>query len=171
LSHLVHCKFKMLEIGVLDGASLRMWEEFFPLADIFAIDVDAACAAHASARATISIVEQGDKTALQTYAAERRFSLIIDDGGHRMKQQILSFEVLFPTLLPGGTYVIEDSHTSYIGLYGGGIDKKLTTVKYFHAMTDDLNRGLDITGTFIKQANMAVASIEFIRGLIIISKI
>lgn len=163
----------MLEIGVLDGASLRMWEEFFPLADIFAIDVDAACAAHASARTTVDIMDQGNKTALQAYAArESCFSLIIDDGGHRMKQQILSFEVLFPTLLPGGMYVVEDSHTSYIGLYGGGIGRKLTTVKYFHAMTDKLNQGRGaVAGTFVEPTRLSVASIEFMRGLIIIRRI
>ena len=41
------------------------------------------------------------------------FDIIIDDGGHSMPQQIISFLTLFPHVKSQGLYVIEDLHTSY----------------------------------------------------------
>jgi hypothetical protein len=39
---------------------------------------------------------------------------VIEDGGHTMRQQITSFEVLFPFLNPGGIYFLEDLLTSWM---------------------------------------------------------
>lgn len=172
LSHLTSRRFKMLEIGVLFGASMRMWEEFFPLAEIRGIDIDSACSAHTAGRVSIDIVDQGSKADMQAYAdREGGFKLVVDDGGHRMHQQILSFEVLFPTLLPGGMYIVEDTHTSYVGLYGGGDGKKLTTVKYFHALTDKVNTRTEAVGVFAEPVAIAdIVSVEFLKGLVLVRK-
>ena len=39
------------------------------------------------------------------------FDIIIDDGGHTMKQQQISLGILFFAVKSGGYYVIEDLHT------------------------------------------------------------
>lgn len=39
--------------------------------------------------------------------------LQIDDGGHSWNQQRTSFDVLFPAVVPGGVYILEDLLTSY----------------------------------------------------------
>ena len=39
--------------------------------------------------------------------------IIIDDGGHYMHQQQISFGFLFAYMRSGGLYFIEDLHTSY----------------------------------------------------------
>ena len=172
LSHLTPRRFKMLEIGVLTGASMRMWEEFFPLAEIRGIDIDPACAALASGRVSIDIVDQGSRADMQAYAErEDSFELVVDDGGHRMYQQILAFEVLFPALLPGGMYIVEDTHTSYVGPYGGGAGRRLTTIKYFHALTDRVNTGDITAGVLLRSIAIAdIASIEFLKGLVLVRK-
>lgn len=159
LSHLIHKEFQMLEIGVFKGASLRMWEEFFPLAQIRGIDVNRECLAHAGGRVVVDMVDQGDKAALSEYGLRNGgFRLIIDDGNHVMEPQILSFEVLFPMMPSGGIYIIEDTGSSYTPSrpvpaehkgrtrgrrerIGGGLHEKGTTVKYFHRMTDMVNVG------------------------------
>src|SRR5699024_9554887 len=38
---------------------------------------------------------------------------ILDDGSHRLRDQKQTFQALFPFLLPGGAYIIEDLHTSF----------------------------------------------------------
>ena len=154
LLHLVPQSFRLLEIGVFGGASLRMWEEFFPLAQVHGIDIDPACLAHAGGRIAVDMVDQGCKEALAEYGRRAGgFDLVIDDGSHAMAPQILSFEVLFPTMPPGGMYIIEDTGSSYMrwGLdsrwpvyrrrayIGGGLHEAGTTVKYFHRLTDMLN--------------------------------
>jgi hypothetical protein len=49
--------------------------------------------------------------------------LIIDDGGHTMRQQQTSFGFLFRHLKVGGIYIIEDLHTSRWGLNSDYINK------------------------------------------------
>ncbi len=38
---------------------------------------------------------------------------MIDDGGHRVREQQISFNFLFDHVKPGGIYIIEDLHTSF----------------------------------------------------------
>ena len=114
---------RMLEIGVNNGGSLRMWREFLPSATLFAIDVDPRCLAFEQEipNATIRLVDQADPAQLRDFVAQTggEFDFIIDDGGHTMVQQITSFEVLYPHVVSGGVYVIEDLGTSYWQEYGG----------------------------------------------------
>ena len=49
------------------------------------------------------------------------FDIIIDDGGHTMRQQQTSFGFLYNDLKSNGIYVIEDLHTGsnqWVSLYG-----------------------------------------------------
>ena len=46
------------------------------------------------------------------------FDIVIDDGGHFMDDIISSFKTLLPHVRAGGTYIVEDLHTSYWAEYG-----------------------------------------------------
>jgi len=48
------------------------------------------------------------------------WDIIIDDGSHIPRHQLVSFSALFPFVRPGGVYVIEDIESSY---YDGPEDK------------------------------------------------
>jgi hypothetical protein len=67
--------------------------------------------------------------------------IIIDDGGHTMNQQIVSFEILFEKLKQSGTYLIEDTHTSYWRYFGGGFKKSGTIIEYSKILIDALYDG------------------------------
>ncbi|KAH8065837.1 hypothetical protein JL722_221 [Aureococcus anophagefferens] len=64
----------------------------------------------------------------------------LDDGGHGMRQQIGTFEFLYPRLAAGGVYVVEDCHTSYWPSFGGDgprsfmefVKRKMDALHYFH---------------------------------------
>jgi hypothetical protein len=60
------------------------------------------------------VADQANRHQLQSFidANGGEFDIIIDDGGHYMKQQQVSFGFLFPFVKPGGLYIIEDLHTS-----------------------------------------------------------
>lgn len=133
----------VLEIGVYRGASLRMWEEFFPNARIFGVDVDPACTRYESDRTSVIIGDQADTAFLQRLvdAVAAPLDIVIDDGGHHMHQQQTSLEFLFPHVARGGLYCIEDLHTSYRRSYGGGLLRRTGTVEYLKALADYLNRG------------------------------
>lgn len=100
---------KVLEIGIDQGASLRMWRDYFPHASIYALDCDIRHLFNES-RIHSRLCDQGNSFQLQEAAiwAGRDFDLIIDDGSHQPAHQVLSAIVLVPLLAPGGVYVIED---------------------------------------------------------------
>lgn len=111
---------RVLEIGVLHGYSMRMWEEYFPQAKIVGVDI----VAHPkvdSARVTTVVADQGKREDLQAVLAKfgGDYDIVIDDGGHHMNHQQVSFATLFPAVRPGGFYIIEDMHTSFPQFYPG----------------------------------------------------
>jgi hypothetical protein len=64
--------------------------------------------------------------------------IVIDDGGHAMRQQIVSFEELYPHLQPHGVYLCEDIHTSVAPQYGGGYRRAGTFLEYAKGLVDQL---------------------------------
>jgi hypothetical protein len=107
----------MLEIGIDQSRSLNTWLEYFPQAFIYGIDISTP-AVVAGNRYRILQVDQGNEQQLQhmlrTEVMHPLF-LVVDDGSHVPDHQIRSFDLLFgsDSLVPGGTYVIEDVETSY----------------------------------------------------------
>jgi hypothetical protein len=99
------------EIGLQGDRSLRMWEEFFPNATIYGIDVDPANRRFEGDRRRVFIGDQGDAAFLGRFLREvdGGLDVVIDDGSHRMRHQLQSFNALFPALTSHGVYVIEDT--------------------------------------------------------------
>jgi hypothetical protein len=65
--------------------------------------------------------------------------IIIDDGGHTMNQQIVTYEELYDHLSDNGVYLCEDVHTSYWTDYGGGLNEKQTFIEYSKRFIDMIN--------------------------------
>ena len=104
----------VLEIGVANGCSLRMWEEYFPNAFIIGLDHNPDCLRHTLGRVIVISADQGnpgsllDALALWDSYREELFDLIVDDGSHQLGHQISSMQTLLPFLKKDGYYVIED---------------------------------------------------------------
>ena len=106
---------KILEIGIYKGAGLRALKEYFPQAKIWAIDIDPAAVACAPEGVTAIRGDQSDTAMLQHLCQVTQpcgFDIIIDDGSHMIAHQKASFAALWPYILVGGIYVIEDLETS-----------------------------------------------------------
>lgn len=112
----------LVEIGVYQGGSLQMWKHYLGArANIWGIDVNPLCKDFGEDRIHIRIGDQSDRAFLQALAAEiPRIDVLIDDGGHTMRQQRATFQILFPKVADNGIYICEDLHTSYWSEYGGG---------------------------------------------------
>lgn len=91
----------VLEIGIETGASLRMWEEFFPNADIIGLDNDST-----TLFATDRIMTSTNAKMLADFYDP--FDIVIDDASHCPIDILHYFELFFPRLIKGGFYVIED---------------------------------------------------------------
>jgi hypothetical protein len=101
-------ELNVLEIGVYAGASLNMWLRYFTKATIVGVDINPTCAALARGRAIVKIGAQEDKAFMTEVARAHPPTVVIDDGSHLAIHIIRSFEAVFPLLLPGGTYIVED---------------------------------------------------------------
>ena len=98
----------VIEIGVKGGASLNVWLRYFSRATIIGIDINPQCARLAGDRVVIEIGSQENPEFLHAVCAKHPPSIIIDDGSHLAHHVLYSFQRMFPALLPGGLYVIED---------------------------------------------------------------
>jgi precorrin-6B methylase 2 len=130
----------LLEIGVLGGSSLRMWRDYFPNGKIYGLDRDEAAREHAEQRIAIFIGDQEDASILDHIIRESGgLDVVVDDGGHRARQQIGSLLYLWPHLKPGGLYIVEDIHTSYLAEYGMAWRKPGTAVEFLKGVVDDVH--------------------------------
>lgn len=123
---------KMLEYGIGHGGSLQMWKWYFhKKSQIVGVDIKDRCKALEEDRIEIRIGDQGDlETHNKIHEEFGEFDIILDDGGHHMHEQIITFEAMFPRLKEGGLYIVEDLHTSYSEKHGGGLEKPDTFVEY-----------------------------------------
>ncbi len=135
-AHLRDIRFdakNVLELGVQSDRSVRMWREFFPEATIHGLDVDPECKSFESERITVTIGDQSSPEALTACLKRMNGSpdVIIDDGSHMVKHQILSCNYLLPRLSDHGIYIIEDT--------GGCVeDSELKTVERFKRLVNSV---------------------------------
>ena len=166
----------MLEIGLGcdmsygPGASYYTWLEFFTNVDLYFIEYDAECAAQwnsSTTGATIFIGDQADVPFLKRFILETGgdFDIIVDDGGHRMEQQLTSLDTLFPAVKPGGIYFCEDLETSYMDIYGGGEGVLGTMMERIKGSLDEL-----VTAEFTHNVMRHIWSIDCMREVCAFSK-
>lgn len=113
----------ILEVGFGPGASIRMWMDYFPNADVFCIEYfdkeyNEVWKSPSTDIKGLNVVE-GDSTLEQTWTdLPSNFDYIIDDGSHFPEHQIATFLNGFPHLKSGGWYFIEDTHCGWEQIYG-----------------------------------------------------
>ena len=134
-------RLTMIEIGVFNGGSLRMWRDYFgPQSTIVGVDINQECKIFAEPGIDIVIGDQGDRGFLRSLADRYPdFAILVDDGGHRMEQQIATFEELYPRMRADGVYLCEDTHSSYMPQFGGGYRQPQTFIEKAKSLVDRLN--------------------------------
>jgi len=131
----------ILEVGVSMGGSLQMWRDYFgPKAMIYGIDIHPKCKELEEENIKIFIGSQSDRKFLREVKQQiPQVDILIDDGGHSMTQQIVTFEELFGHVKNHGVYLCEDIHSSYWIRYGGGHKRGGTFIEYSKNFIDRLN--------------------------------
>ena len=163
----------ILEIGVDNGDSLRVWREYFSKANICGIDI-------IKKDFKISNVEilcgsQNDPIFLDTVIKKyNNFDIIIDDGSHLSKHIIFSFNYLFKHLNNEGLYIIEDLQTSYFRRYGGSrinLNKKKTSMNFIKKLTDSVNYE-HYDKPFFKKSSFdgKIKSVNFFQNIVFIKR-
>jgi len=104
---------RILEIGLMTGASMKLWTEYFYLYDIAGIDLRAGWN---DIKPWQQDLESDPKIELhfgidstrQQVEFDNSFHIILDDGAHDWQSQFLTFRNYWPALAVGGVYYIED---------------------------------------------------------------
>jgi len=101
------------------GNSLRCWQEYFPNAQIYGIDLYEHKELNQD-RIQTFVADQSSAEQLDRIIQEISVTLdiIIDDGSHYGEHQKFSFMHLSQYLSPEGIYVIEDIQPNYISKFG-----------------------------------------------------
>ena len=112
LSRFVGQDVHVLEIGVYSGGSLRMWRDFFgDRCQVYGVDIEPACRQYENTHTRVFIGDQADRAFWHQLRRDvPRLDIVIDDGGHRAEQQVVTLEETLPYLSPGGVYLCEDVH-------------------------------------------------------------
>lgn len=106
----------VLEIGLMDGQSLRMWDEYFYGGSVYGID----CSEQphggladlrpiiAEQSYNIFIGDATNPSDIENCFTYLKFNVIIEDAGHDLNQQFQIYKTLKPYLAEGAIYIIED---------------------------------------------------------------
>ncbi|WP_242005019.1 class I SAM-dependent methyltransferase [Brachyspira pilosicoli] len=139
----------LLEIGVQNGGSTRMWEYYFKKINpdykikIFGVDIDPKCKQLDIENENIKIFigSQSDRIFLRKLKSEiPKIDILIDDGGHHMQDQIITFEEMYESIKDDGIYWCEDVGTSYSkGYYAAGYKNPNSYIEYCKNLIDYIN--------------------------------
>jgi hypothetical protein len=154
-----------------------MWLELFPNAFIYGMDIKKKYSGprHKVVKGDQSDIQ--DLNYIKNAIIKDNLFFIIDDGSHIPEHQLLTFNTLFPSLIEGGIYVIEDIETSYWKrgtIYGYpteyGFRNKRSIIEIFKDVIDSINS--EFAG---KQNNQVlhhdlISSITFFKNCILIVK-
>lgn len=158
----------LLEIGVGQGESLRLWHDAFPLAkNIIGVDYDQKSITDSFPdNVTALYMDQKNQESINDILAlNHEYDIIIDDGCHQNDTLIKCFENFFPKLKMGGVYVAEDIYQSYHPQYKNV--SGLTFIEFIKNKIDDIN--------FLKDVNHLsnpynIQSVHFYNEIVFIVK-
>lgn len=162
----------MIEIGVFNGASLAMWKAYFGKGSkIIGIDIKPECKQYEESGIEVFIGSQDDPAVMARVIKKYpKIDIVLDDGGHRMGQQIKSFELLFSKISATGVCAVEDTHTSYISRYGGGCGRDGTFIEYMKCRVDELTARFS-GGTVVEtDITRQAQSISFYDSMVVVEK-
>lgn len=124
---------KLLEIGINDpryeNSSVHLWSEYFD--DLYCVGFDIKdCSKFNSDKVHTFQGDQGSVEDLNALIAKfgGDYDVIIDDGSHFHKDHMISFNVLFEYVKPGGYYIVEDLHA--YGFEGYLTSEKISEMGY-----------------------------------------
>ena len=163
----------ILEIGVFQGGSLQMWKNYFgPKAKIYGVDINPNCKELEEENIEIFIGSQCDRSFLKNLKQQiPPVDILIDDGGHTMQQQIITFEELFGHVKENGLYLCEDTHTSYQIMYGGGHRRRGTFIEYSKNFIDYINAYFSEQSSLkVSNFTQVVKAVHYYDSMVIIEK-
>ena len=150
-----------------------MWKDYFGSeARIFGVDINPNCKDLEEENIEIYIGSQSDRSFLRNLKDQiPEIDILIDDGGHSMQQQIVTFEELFEHVKKDGIYLCEDIQTSYRLTYGGGYKRRGTFIEYSKTFIDKIHAyHSEQRSLQVDNFTRSVDSVHYYDGIIVLEK-
>ena len=113
-------QLQIAELGILDGASLLMWREYFKKANIYGFEYNDSMINHFkqkydNERITLSHIDVTNEESIKNSFSNLniQYDIIIEDTTHQFEDQIRVIENIYQYLKPGGILIIEDIFKCY----------------------------------------------------------
>ena len=163
-------KIKFVEIGVANGGSLFMWQNYFgKKAKIIGIDLNPNAKQLEKYGFKIYIGSQSDKKFWDNfYKKEGKVDLILDDGGHKNLQQISTVHHSLPFVKNGGKIVVEDTSTSYLKKEFNN-PSKYSFINYSKNIIDIIHRRSPLLKKELNIYAKKIFFIEFFESIVVFS--
>ena len=170
----------ILEVGVAKGGSIEMWNRYFGgRCTIYGVDLMRKCQVMEDHYPNVHI-SRGDQADPSFWRQFRKtcpkVDILLEDGGHKMHQQIRTFECMYDHVKDDGLYLCEDLCTSYRPEYGGALGKPGTFVEYAKGLVDQLNAHHIRASTLADHKDFPLdfrhvtASVTFYDGVVVFEK-
>ena len=116
------------------GASLKVWKEYFPNAEIIGVDIDSDCLFKEERIKTFQIDQTNPKSIEEVLNKIKieEFDLIVDDGLHTFEAGRILFENLIIRLANTGTYIIEDVNPWDVRKFEEYFENSIYAVYFIH---------------------------------------
>ena len=129
----------IIEVGIFNGGSLFMWRQFFgPQARIIGVDLNPGAKKWEEHGFEIYIGDQSNELFWkQLYSEIGKVDVLIDDGGHTNRQQIITVDCSIENIKDGGLIIVEDVHASYLREFGN--PWSYSFIKFTAKIVDSIN--------------------------------
>jgi hypothetical protein len=136
--HLPKDPNRILEIGVKEGASIKMWLEYFPESEVHGLDlfiendpIELLKWAEENGYSHRLFLHKGNQCDWEMLEQLRKhdFDIVIDDGSHNSRDQMMTFFGLFN----GKHYFIEDLQCNDEDFYSQGLPMQMRAAKLFNS--------------------------------------
>lgn len=106
---------KLLEMGILCGGSLMLWNKYFSNCNLFGVDIDINNIEYDDLwnYSNTVIIPKNFDTVSDDFLGDIKFDIIIDDGSHTIPHQEKALNLFKNKLTDGGILIIEDISSYY----------------------------------------------------------
>ena len=120
LKHKKDTALQVLEVGICEGGSIKLWHDYFPRADIHAIDImpyekvwselknKDRIKIYASSALNMTRIDAYDPEWVKKTFGGMQFDFMLDDGPHTLDSMLAFIKLYLPLLAKDGILLIED---------------------------------------------------------------
>lgn len=164
-------KITLVEIGIANGGSLYMWRSFFgKKARIIGVDLNPEVKKFEKDGFEIFVGDQSDKKFWKIlYRKIGKIDILIDDGGHKNIQQVVTVAESINNIKDNGMIVIEDTVTSYMKKKGFNNPSRYSFINYCNLIIESIHRRNSLLNKKNNIYSKKVNSIKFYDSLVVLN--